>query len=404
MVSSSERAAKSGGTRGDGPHGGPQDRGPEGAEDSDQEIKVNGGETRGFPLANFRDATVDDSLRDRYHRRVPEQIDHPTSKSDRTTRESTAPVGLGDCAVDRRFSEVWLFPGLGCRYVGMGSEFLGQEPAADELVRQASDLLGYSVEAVCLEGSGRKVVPPRQESEVIYVISCAAAAVLRSRGWHPSAVLGHSLGSWAAVSSSGVLDFATGLRLLSLTEQRIHDWVESHDHAMGVILGLEASMVAELVAAERDVWVANWNSPRQQVISGMAPGVERVLAEALARQAKQARVLVRSRAMHTPFLEPVAQALRTDLAQLPLREPQVPVIDTRTGHELRGEFEVAEFLADCLTAPVHWGDTILSRLQRGATGFIDVGPGTVLAGMLPFIDNQAAVMTTAQILEHRGAT
>ena len=163
-------------------------------------------------------------------------------------------------------------------------------------------------------------------------------------------------------------------------------------------------MVAELVAAERDVWVANWNSPLQQVISGMAPGVERVLAEALARQAKQARVLVRSRAMHTPFLEPVAKALRTDLAQLPLRDPQVPVIDTRTGQDLRGEFEVAEFLADCLTAPVHWGDTILSRLQRGATGFIDVGPGTVLAGMLPFIDNQAAVMTTAQILEHRGAT
>jgi [acyl-carrier-protein] S-malonyltransferase len=225
---------------------------------------------------------------------------------------------------------------------------------------------------------------------VIYVISCAAAAVLRSRGWQPSAVLGHSLGSWAAVATSGALDFVTGLRLLGLTEQRIHDWVESQDHAMGVILGLEASVVADLVAAERDVWVANWNSPRQQVISGMAPAVE--------------RVLVRSRAMHTPFLEPVAEALRADLAQLPLRDPQVPVIDTRTGNELRREFEVAEFLADCLTAPVHWGQTILSRAQRGANRFIDVGPGTVLAGMLPFIDNQAAVMTTAQILEQKGAT
>jgi [acyl-carrier-protein] S-malonyltransferase len=372
-------------------------------ESSDQEIKVNGGGRGEFPPADFRGATVDDSPRDRYHRRVPEQIETLTSHSDRPTCDSAAQVGVG-CAVDRQSSEIWLFPGLGCRYVGMGSEFLGQEPVADELVRQASDLLGYRVEAVCLEGSGRKVVPPRQESEVIYVISCAAAAVLRSRGRQPSAVLGHSLGSWAAVATSGVFDFATGLRLLSLTEQRIHDWVESHDHAMGVILGLESSVVAELVAAERDVWVANWNSPRQQVISGMAPGVERVLAEALALQAKQARVLVRSRAMHTPFLEPVAQALRTDLARLPLRVPQVPVIDTRTGHELRGEFEVAEFLADCLTAPVHWGATVLSHAQPGATSFIDVGPGTVLAGMLPFIDNQAAVMTTAQILEQKRAT
>lgn len=335
---------------------------------------------------------------------MPGQIEHPTSDPHQTTCENTVQVGSGTCAVERPSSEIWLFPGLGCRYVGMGSEFLGREPVADELVRQASDLLGYSVAAVCLEGSGRKVVPPRQESEVIYVISCAAAAVLRSRGWQPSAVLGHSLGSWAAVATSGALDFATGLRLLGLTEQRIHDWVESQDHAMGVILGLEAPVVADLVAAEPDVWVANWNSPRQQVISGMAPAVERVLAESLARQAKQARVLVRSRAMHTPFLEPVARALRTDLAALPVQDPQVPVIDTRTGNELGRGLEVAEFLADCLTAPVYWGQTILSRTQRGANRFIDVGPGTVLAGMLPFIDNQAAVMTTAQILELKGAT
>ncbi len=335
---------------------------------------------------------------------MPGQIEHPTSDPHRTTCENTAQVGAADCAVGGQSAEIWLFPGLGCRYVGMGGEFLGREPVADELVRQASDLLGYSVEAVCLEGSGRKVVPPRQESEVIYVISCAAAAVLRSRGWQPAAVLGHSLGSWAAVATSGVLDFATGLHLLGLTEQRIHDWVESQDHAMGVILGLDAPVVADLVSAERDVWVANWNSPRQQVISGMALAVERVLAESLARQAKQARVLVRSRAMHTPFLEPVARALRTDLAELPLRDPQVPVIDTRTGNELRRGLEVGEFLADCLTAPVHWGQTILSRTQQGTNRFIDVGPGTVLAGMLPFIDNQAAVMTTAQILELKGAT
>ena len=403
MVRSLERAAKPGGREGTGPPRGPWRQTPEDEENSDQEIKANSGGIGGLPVADFPGATVDDSLRDRYHRRVREQIDQPTSNPDTTTCESTSQVGLDDCAAAPRSAQVWLFPGLGCRYVGMGSEFLGKEPVADELVRQASDLLGYSVQAVCLEGSGRKVVPPRQESEVIYVISCAAAALLQSRGWQPSAVLGHSLGSWAAVATSGVLDFTTGLRLLSLTEQRIHDWVESRDHAMGVILGLEASLVAELVAAERDVWVANWNSPRQQVISGMAPAVERVLTEALSRQAKQARVLVRSRAMHTPFLEPVAQALRNDLAQLPLRGPQVPVIDTRTGNELRSEFEVAEFLADCLTAPVHWGTTVLSRAQRGGTGFIDVGPGNVLAGMLPFIDNQAAVMTTAQILEEKGA-
>jgi len=307
------------------------------------------------------------------------------------------------CATTPQADAVWLFPGLGCRYVGMGSEFLGQEPVADQLVQQASDLLGYSVVAVCLEGSGRKVVPPRQESEVIYVISCAAAAVLKSRGLRPAALLGHSLGAWAAVATSGALDFASGLQLLSQTEQRIHDWVDSHDHAMGVILGLEAPRVAELVAAEPEVWVANWNSPRQQVISGVAPAVERVLAQAQGCQAKQARVLVRSRAMHTPFLEPVARALRDDLSRLPLRDPLSPVIDTRTGRDLQDVDEVADFLADCLTAPVHWGETIVSRLQRAKTPFIDVGPGTVLAGMLPFIDPQAAVKTTAQILEERGS-
>lgn len=346
--------------------------------------------------------SVDDPPSDRYHRGVPGQLDHPTPRHSETSCENVSQAG-SSCATTRQADAIWLFPGLGCRYVGMGSEFLGQEPVADQLVQQASDLLGYSVASVCLEGSGRKVVPPRQESEVIYVISCAAAAVLKSRGMRPAALLGHSLGAWAAVATSGALDFASGLQLLGQTEQRIHDWVDSHDHAMGVILGLEASRVTELVAAEPDVWVANWNSPRQQVISGVAPAVERVLSQAQASQAKQARVLVRSRAMHTPFLDPVARALREDLTRLPLRDPQAPVIDTRNGRALRHRAEVAEFLADCLTAPVHWGETILSQLQQVKTSFIDVGPGTVLAGMLPFIDPQAAVKTTAQILEERGA-
>src|SRR5262249_51653831 len=112
----------------------------------------------------------------------------------------------------------WLFPGLGCRFVGMGNDIIGRFPAADRLIAEASEYLGYDVVAVCLEGSGRKHVPARQEAQVIYAVECAYAAVLEDSGQLPAAVSGHSLGCYAAGFACGAFTFTTGLDLLTQVE------------------------------------------------------------------------------------------------------------------------------------------------------------------------------------------
>src|SRR4051812_37929635 len=90
----------------------------------------------------------------------------------------------------------WLFPGLGCRYVGMGYDLFDRPGIAGQLIREAEEVRGSPLAPVCLEGSGRKIVPPRQEAQAIYVINCAYAAALGEQGHYPRAVLGHSLGNW----------------------------------------------------------------------------------------------------------------------------------------------------------------------------------------------------------------
>ncbi len=283
----------------------------------------------------------------------------------------------------------------------MGGDIIGREPAADAIVEQASDWLGYNVAEVCLEGSGRKHVPSRQESQVIYVVSCAYAAVLEGRGWTPESVVGHSLGSWAAAAACGVYDVATGLALLTEVERLLEQFADGTGQAMGVIIGLEASELRSLVSPRPDVWVANWNSPKQQVIAGSESAVEAILATARDRGVKQARRLPTTRAMHTPLLIPVAQAMRAEFERTALHPPKVPFVSTRDGRHLRTAGEVSEFLCDALVQPVEWQATIEELLRAPETSFLDVGPGSVLAGMLPFIDPAAPIQSAAELLDQQ---
>lgn len=183
--------------------------------------------------------------------------------------------------LDDRLRAAWLFPGLGCRHVGMGHDLFDRPGAAGSLIALAEDRLGYRLAPICLEGSGRKVVPARQEAQVIYVLSCAYAAALGERGYRPVAVLGHSLGSWAAAWVAGVYDFVTGLELVTEVERLLENLVDGRDLTMGAIIGLDAERVQLLVAEAPGVSIANFNSPAQFVVGGPGDGVDGVLRSAL---------------------------------------------------------------------------------------------------------------------------
>lgn len=295
----------------------------------------------------------------------------------------------------------WLFPGLGCRYVGMGHDLFGHFAIADEMIATAESQLGYDLAEVCLTGSGRKHVPARQEAQVIYVLDCAYAAILSSQSCRPQIVAGHSLGSLAAAWACGAYDFTTGLQLVTHVEELMEEVIDGQGLAMGVIIGLDHETIQTYLEATPDISLANWNSPLQYVIAGPGAAVDGILAQATAQGAKQARRLVSDRAMHTPYVNEVAARFRQRLETVSWSEPQVPMANSYNASILHTAHEIRGFLGEFLAQPVLWQATIETLRKNWGSHFVEVGPGNLLGGMLPFIDRTAAINTASEILDQK---
>lgn len=291
----------------------------------------------------------------------------------------------------------WLFPGLGCRYVGMGHDLLERTGGVRKLIHLAEEALGFALAPICLEGSGRKVLPARQEAQVIYVINCAYAMALREEGHHPQVVLGHSLGSWSAAWAAGVFDFLTGLQLVTDVERLLEELLDDRNLCMAAIIGLdEFTIQAELPAG---VTIANFNSPAQFVIGGPASDVDQVLSAAIARGAKQAKRLPTSRPVHTPWMEEVARRLRPQLDQVAWSNPTVVFVPCDGSREMRTGAAIRHFFSVFLTRPVRWQQSFRRLKQIGAPRSLEAGPGNLLRNLASFIDPSAVVCGASECLE-----
>lgn len=298
---------------------------------------------------------------------------------------------------------IWVFPGLGCRHVGMGHDLFGNFAVADQMIAAAEAVLGYDLREACLEGSGRKHVPPRQEAQLIYVLECVYAAVLAELEIHPQIVAGHSLGNWAAAYASGAYDFLTGLSLVTHVEDLLEEHVDGRGQAMGVIVGLDEAVVASLLEKHQGAQIANWNSPGQYVIAGLEGDVVSVLTLAEGLQAKRAKRLPTNRALHTSHLAGVGELLRKRLGAVSWSDLRVPMMGCRDVRLLTTAEEVRDFLAEFLVQPVRWDATIRGLRQEWGDEFVEVGPGNVLSGMLPFIDRAAVIQTASEALSQNKA-
>ena len=308
-----------------------------------------------------------------------------------------SPASRSDSARD--LGPVWVFPGLGCRFVGMGADLFGKSPVADAIFSQAQEILGYDLREVCLEGSGRKIVPAKQEAQVIYTVSCGYAAALRSMNRRLGATAGHSLGNWAAAWAAGAYDFPTGLRFVTQVEDLLEELVAPESQTMGVVIGLEESTVKSLIAEHTDLWLANWNSPGQYIVGGDAKSVDALLSAATGLQAKRSKRLPTDRALHTPLMQAVSERLREVLDSEEWSEPSIPLISSADSRVLRSSAEVREFFGSFLDQPVRWDATIRSLCENSVADYVEVGPGNVLGSMFPFIDNTADVRSASELLE-----
>jgi [acyl-carrier-protein] S-malonyltransferase len=279
----------------------------------------------------------------------------------------------------------FLFPGQGSQEVGMGRALAERSPAAAAVWAEADAALGFALSTLCFEGPAADLALTANTQPAVLTTSVAAAAALAERGVTPGLAAGHSLGEYSALVVAGALRFAEAVRLVRRRGEFMQEAVPVGAGAMAALLGVELA-TAEQVCAEAAqgevVGVANINSPGQIVIAGHRTAVERAVTAAAARGGKKSVLLPVSAPFHCALMKPAADRLAVELERVTVSDPRVPVIRNVDGGVTRTADEVRPFLVKQVASPVLWTDCVERLAREGATGFLEVGPGRVLTGLL----------------------
>ena len=283
---------------------------------------------------------------------------------------------------------VFLFPGQGSQYAGMGRELAEVYPAARLVFEEADQALGFAISELCFSGPEEALKLTENTQPAILTLSLAAYRVLEQNGVRPDYVAGHSLGEYSALVAAGALKFTDALRLVKNRGRYMQEAVPPGEGAMAAILGLRPAQVAEICrkAADGKVMPANLNSPDQTVISGAAAAVKTAVEQASAAGAKRAVMLPVSAPFHSELMRPAQERLEKDLRTTQFNDLKVPLVTNADAGVITSGSEAREALIRQVTLPVRWEESIRELIDQGATTFVEVGPGRVLSGLLRQID------------------
>jgi [acyl-carrier-protein] S-malonyltransferase len=279
----------------------------------------------------------------------------------------------------------------------MGKDLAERFPAARAVFAEADDALGFRLSRLMWDGPEAELTLTHNAQPAILVHSLAAHAVVRER-LVPVAAAGHSLGEYTAYAVVGALRPADAVRLVRRRGELMREAGERRPGTMAAVVGLPGDRVAEICAARSVngtvVVAANLNAPDQTVISGDPAAVERAGAALKEAGARRVLPLKVSGAFHSPLMASAGDGLRAALATVPLADPAAPVVANASAEPVRDAAAARRLLAEQLTAPVRWVASMerAAALAAGA-GFLEVGPGTVLTGLLKRIVPGAAAAT-----------
>jgi len=292
----------------------------------------------------------------------------------------------------------FLFPGQASQAVGMGADLYKLSDTVRELFDAADEALGFSLTKVCFEGPAEELSRTAVTQPAVFVHSVAAARLLLAGGIQPECVAGHSLGEYSALVIAGALEFDEALRLVKERGRLMQDAGEKSPGKMAALIGLDDDKVTALCAEVGDAVIpANFNAPGQVVVSGEAEAVERVQELARTAGAKRVIPLQVSGAFHSRLMEPAAQALGELLEDVQLATPQVAVITNVGATPVREAEELRRLLKQQMTHPVRWTQTVECIVGMGIDSAAEVGPGSVLKGLVRRIapDMQVTAAGTA---------
>lgn len=283
--------------------------------------------------------------------------------------------------------KAYVFPGQGAQFVGMGKELYENNSLAKEMFEKANEIIGFRITDLMFNGTDEDLKQTKVTQPAIFLHSVILAKTIE--GFKPDMVAGHSLGEFSALVANGCLSFEDGLRLVIARANAMQKACELQPSTMAAILGLEDEKVEEICASIDEVVVAaNYNCPGQLVISGSIEGVNTACAKMTEAGAKRALVLNVGGAFHSPLMEPARVELEAAIKATPFANPICPVYQNVNAKPTTDPEVIKENLIAQLTGAVRWTQTVKAMIADGASSFTEVGPGTVLQGLVKKVDRQ----------------
>ncbi|MFC1668400.1 ACP S-malonyltransferase [Chlamydiota bacterium] len=280
---------------------------------------------------------------------------------------------------------VYVFPGQGSQKKGMGQELFDAYP---DLVKKADEILGYSIKELCLEDPNNQLGQTQFTQPALFVVNALTYLKKLADGVEkPAYVAGHSLGEYNALFASEVFDFETGLQIV---KKRGAIMAEAKNGGMAAVIGLTEESIASVLKESGldSLDIANMNSPSQIVISGLKDDIgkaKEIFEKAGARMYIPLQV---SGAFHSRYMKESMETFETFIKEFSFSDQKIPVIANVTARPY-GKGDIPKLMVEQITSSVKWCESIRYLMGVGESVFDEVGPGTVLTGLIRKIQSEA---------------
>lgn len=277
--------------------------------------------------------------------------------------------------------KAYVFPGQGSQFPGMAKALYEGNAKGKELLEKANDILGFRITDIMFEGTPDDLKATRVTQPAIFLHSVVLAKCYE--GFRPDMVAGHSLGEFSALAAAEAISFEDALRLVYIRATQMQLCCEKVPGTMAAIVGLQDEKVEEICSSCDGIVIpANYNCGGQVVISGEKTAVEQACEKAKAEGAKRALPLAVSGAFHSPLMEPARIELGKAIEETRIVEPICPIYQNVSAQAVTDPQTIKKNLLAQLTSPVRWTQSVRNMLADGADYFMEIGPGTVLQGLV----------------------